>query len=49
MSEWFSSNDGGFSWTYRSNVVGPDAAPGAPKGPNENVDRVFSLSVAISI
>ena len=49
MSECFSSNDGGFSWTYRSIVAGLDAAPGAPEGPNGNVDRVFSLSVAIFI
>ncbi len=30
------SDDGGFSWTYRSIVAGPDAAPGAPEGPNES-------------
>ena len=30
------SDDGGFAWTYRSTVAGPDAAPGAPEGPNES-------------
>ena len=30
------SDDGGFSWTYRSTVAGPDAASGAPEGPNES-------------
>ena len=30
------SDDGGFSWTYRSTVAGSDAASSAPEGPNES-------------
>ena len=30
------SDDGGYSWTYRSTVAGPEAVPGAPEGPNES-------------